>query len=96
MCLLETCNFRKVPQSTYYDDDLASEPWYTVNDNDYFPEEFEHFMGLSGAIRQAFYNHHADLFDVAYWHSVQAQLKAGEVIDIFPYHHSRRLKYMQV
>ncbi len=95
LCLLETCNFRKVPQSAYYDDELASEPWYTVNDNDYFPEEFEHFMGLSGAIRQAFYDHHADLFDVTYWHSVQAQLKAGEVIDIFPYDRSRRLKYMQ-
>ena len=95
LCLLETCNFRKMPQSAYYDDDLASEPWYTVNDNDYFPEEFEHFMGLSGRIREAFLAHHADLFDVKYWHSVQTRLKIGEGIDIFPYAQLKRLKNMQ-
>ncbi|MBK8988492.1 MAG: bifunctional isocitrate dehydrogenase kinase/phosphatase [Chloroflexi bacterium] len=94
LCLLDTCNFRKMPQSAYYEDDLASEPWFTVNDNDYFPEEFEHFMGLSGRIREAFLAHHADLFDLAYWHSVQGRLKDGEVIDIFPYAPHQRLKNM--
>ena len=92
LCLLETCNFRKVPRSSYYEDDLASEPWFTVAENDYFPEEFEHFMGLTGHVREAFKAHHADLFDVRYWHSVQTRLKAGEVIDIFPYAPHQRLQ----
>jgi isocitrate dehydrogenase kinase/phosphatase len=94
LCLLESCNFRKIPQSAYYDDELAAEPWYKVHENDYFPEEFEHFMGLYGRIHDAFLAHHADLFDVTYWHSVQARLAAGDVIDIFPYDKSRRLKYL--
>ncbi len=91
LCLLENCHFRKMPQSAYYEDDLAAEPWFKVHENDYFPEEFAHFMGLYGRIRDAFMAHHADLFDVTYWHSVQARLAAGEIIDIFPYDKSRKL-----
>ncbi|MCB8988740.1 MAG: bifunctional isocitrate dehydrogenase kinase/phosphatase [Ardenticatenaceae bacterium] len=91
LCLLETCNFRKMPQSAYYEDELAPEPWFTVAENDYFPEEFEHFMGLPMPLHEEFRAYHADLFDVHYWHSVQARLKAGEVIDIFPYATHQRL-----
>ena len=92
LCLLETCSFRKIPQSAYYEDELASEPWYPVADNDYFPEEFEQFMGLNGRLRHIFHDHHGDLFDYKYWQSIQNRLKAGEVIDIFPYAQNRRLK----
>lgn len=92
LCLLESCHFRPIPQSAYYEDDLADEPWFAIHEHDYFPEEFEHFMGLSGPIQAAFREHHADLFTVEYWHSVQARLAQGEVIDIFPYDANRRLK----
>jgi isocitrate dehydrogenase kinase/phosphatase len=92
LCLLESCNFRAIPQSAYYEDDLADEPWFAIQENDYFPEEFEHFMGLAGPIQSAFREQHANLFTVAYWHSVQARLTEGEVIDIFPYKADLRLK----
>lgn len=92
LCLLESCNFRRIPQSAHYEDDLADEPWFAIHEHDYFPEEFEHFMGLSGPIGAAFREQHADLFTVEYWHSVQARLAEGEVIDIFPYDADRRLK----
>jgi isocitrate dehydrogenase kinase/phosphatase len=92
LCLLETCNFRRIPQSAYYDDDLASEPWFAIHEHDYFPEEFEHFIAMTGPIRDAFREQHADLFTVEYWHSVQARLADREVIDIFPYEAERRLK----
>ena len=92
LCLLETCNFRKIPQSAYYEDDLASEPWFPVADNDYFPEEFEQFMGLNGRLRQVFHEHHSDLFDYKYWQSIQTRLKEGEFIDMFPYAQIRRLR----
>ena len=91
LCLLDTCNFRKIPQSSYYEDDFADEPWFPVADNDYFPEEFERFMGLNGHLREIFHEHHSDLFDYQYWQSIQARLGEGEVIDIFPYAQSRRL-----
>jgi isocitrate dehydrogenase kinase/phosphatase len=92
LCLLESCNFRRIPQSAYYEDDLADEPWFAIHENDYFPEEFEHFMAMSGPIQEAFREHHADLFTVEYWHSVQARLAQGDVIDIFPYDGDRQLR----
>ena len=92
LCLLETCNFRKIPQSAYYEDDLASEPWFPVADNDYFPEEFEQFMGLNGRLRQIFHEHHSDLYDYKYWQSIQTRLNEGEFIDMFPYAQNRRLR----
>ena len=91
LCLLETCNFRKIPQSAYYEDDFAAEPWFPVADNDYFPEEFEHFMGLNGRLRAIFHDQHSDLFDYQYWQSVQERIASGEVIDIFPYSQKPRL-----
>ena len=85
LTLLNECNFRTMPQSRYYDDDLSDTPWFNVGDDDYFPEEFASFFGLYGELRETFMAHHADLFDVAFWHETQARLAAGEVIDIFPY-----------
>ncbi len=92
LCLLEECRFRQIPQSAYDEDDFASEPWFAVAENDYFPEEFERFMGLNGRYRDIFRAHHDDLFDVSYWQSIQARLKTGEVIDVFPYDQASRLK----
>ncbi|PID85120.1 MAG: bifunctional isocitrate dehydrogenase kinase/phosphatase [Chloroflexi bacterium] len=91
LCLLDTCHFRKIPQSSYDEDDFADEPWFLVADNDYFPEEFERFMGLNGRLRAIFHKHHSDLFDYQYWQSIQTRLSDGEVIDIFPYAQNRRL-----
>jgi isocitrate dehydrogenase kinase/phosphatase len=92
LCLLETCHFRQIPQSAYYEDDFAAEPWFPVADNDYFPEEFEQFMGLNGRLRDIFHEYHGDLFDYHYWQSIQNRLKEGEVIDVFPYAQNRRLQ----
>jgi isocitrate dehydrogenase kinase/phosphatase len=96
LTLLETCNFRTLPQSQYYDDDLSDTPWFNVGDDDYFPEEFARFFGLYGDLRHTFMTHHADLFDVDFWHETQARLAAGEVIDIFPYDDRNRLGNSQL
>lgn len=93
LCLLETCHFRQIPQAAYYEDEFAAEPWFPVAENDYFPEEFERFMGLNGRLRDVFREHHGDLFDAAYWQSIQKRLQAGEVIDVYPYAKNRRLSH---
>ena len=49
------------------------------------------FLGLYDALRDAFTRYHDDLFDVRFWHAIQARLRAGEVLDIFPYPQSERL-----
>ena len=37
-------NFRAIPPARYPEDELASEPWYSVALNDVFPEEFRYFL----------------------------------------------------
>ena len=91
ICPLTDCHFRSIPPSASYDDELASEPWYAVAENDVFPQEFKHFLGLADHLLQIFLEHHADLLDVAFWQSAQAAVQAGELPHIFPYDQSRRL-----
>ena len=92
LCPLTTCNFRNLPQSASYENELASEPWYVVGENDVFPQEFRHFLGLPDHLLPIFLDHHSDLLDVEFWQKAQAAIKAGKYPHIFPYAQSRRLK----
>lgn len=40
ICYMTEVNFRDIPTPRYPEDELASEPWYSVAPNDVFPEEF--------------------------------------------------------
>jgi isocitrate dehydrogenase kinase/phosphatase len=91
LCLLTDCRFRKIPQGRDFADDFQAEPWFYVGKNDIFPEEFRTFLGLQDELRERFVQAHADLFGVEYWKAMQAQHKAGEVVDILPYKESRHL-----
>lgn len=90
--LLTDCRFRTMPEPRSDIEEMAAEPWYGVEENDVFPEEFEHFLGLSGDQRATFMEHHADLLDVDFWQGTKERLQAGELIDIVPYHPSRCLR----
>jgi isocitrate dehydrogenase kinase/phosphatase len=91
LCLLEECRFRRLPPAVRYDDELAAEPWFHVNEHDIFPEEFPHFLGLPRALREVFESYHADLYSVEYWRGTQQAVKAGERTHIFPYQIEQRL-----
>jgi isocitrate dehydrogenase kinase/phosphatase len=92
LALLSECNFRKIPQARSHYEELSDEPWFTVGENDIFPEEFLYFLGLKGELRALFVEQHSDLFEADFWHQIQARINAGGIIDIFPYEESRRLK----
>jgi isocitrate dehydrogenase kinase/phosphatase len=92
LCLLSECRFRRIPQPATYEDELSAEPWFSVGENDVFPEEFHAFLVPPGALRDAFLEAHGDLLDVAFWHRVQERLGAGEVVDVFPYRRSELLR----
>ena len=92
LCLLEECNFRRMPPSDRYEDTLASEPWFHVNANDIFPEEFPNFLGLSGELRHAFEQQHADLYSAEYWRGRQQAIRDGLPSHIFPYLPEQRLQ----
>lgn len=93
LCLLDQCNFRVIPAARDAYDDLSDAPsWFSVNDNDVFPEEFRSFLGLDEHLMRVFCASHSDLFDAKWWQQMQARIKAGEVLDIFPYPPSKRLR----
>ena len=55
LCFLTDCNFRNLPQATTYKEEISAEPWFSVRENDVFPEEFLKFSQLArtGACRAA-------------------------------------------
>jgi len=85
VCPLTQCRFRRKPKARCHEDEMASEPWYFVGDNDIFPEEFESFLGLDDDLRHVFLTHHQDLLDVDFWQRTQARIRRGNPIHVFPY-----------
>ncbi len=92
LCPLTSCKFRKLPPAYQYENEMASEPWFYVDDNDVFPEEFQKFLGLRAPLRDVFCEHHNDLFEVSFWQQAQQMIQAGELPHIYPYARNCRLK----
>ncbi|MEJ2315824.1 MAG: bifunctional isocitrate dehydrogenase kinase/phosphatase, partial [Gammaproteobacteria bacterium] len=82
---LTDCNFRKIPPPRFPEDELASEPWYSVAANDIFPEEFASFLLGDQRIRKSFLKYHRDLLEVDFWVNKQEKIRSGELEDVFPY-----------
>lgn len=87
---LVECNFRQIPEALYPEQEMASEPWYSVAPNDVFPEEFSILTACNRKIRKVFNALHSDLLDYRWWQGIQQQVRAGEVVDLFPYRKVRR------
>lgn len=86
------CNFRKIPPPRFPEDEFRSEPWYSVEPNDVFPEEFGTFLLATPKIRKIFLKHHKNLLDYRYWKDKQDKIKAGMYEDVFPYPEALRFK----
>ncbi len=91
LCPLTSCNIRKLPASAGYDDEMAAEPWFYVDENDVFPEEFRNFLGLPAPLEKVFLEHHADLFGIDFWLQAQQAIQAGNLLHIYPYADSCRI-----
>jgi isocitrate dehydrogenase kinase/phosphatase len=85
ICFLTEANFRRIPPARYPEDEMSSEPWYSVAPLDVFPEEFPPFLFADRQQRQLFSELHGELYDADYWKSLQEAIRAGKVIDVFPY-----------
>ena len=92
LCLLSECRFRRLPEPTSLEEELAAEPWFHVGEMDVFPEEFRAFLVPPGPVRDVFLTAHGDLLEVGFWQGVQQRLTAGEVVDVYPYRRSARLR----
>ena len=91
LCLVTDCNFRVLPTSSSYEEEISAEPWFSVRENDIFPEEFPKFLAMPDPAWQELLKHHQDLFRAEFWRNVQAKLRSGELPEIFPYKQERRL-----
>jgi isocitrate dehydrogenase kinase/phosphatase len=79
------CNFRWIPEAPYPEMELSAEPWYTVSRSDVFPEEFATFILYNPLVRAAFRKYHTDLLNPKFWQDTQAKIRAGQIVDFFPY-----------
>jgi isocitrate dehydrogenase kinase/phosphatase len=91
LCLVTECNFRDIPKGSD-EDEWAGEPTFYVGENDVFPEEFLRFLGLPERLKGAFLTAHGEILTADFWRRMQARHRAGEIVDIFPYRESQRLR----
>lgn len=83
-------NFRAIPPARYPEDELASEPWYSVAENDVFPEEFRYFLCCDKQVCHYFEAQHSDLLSPEYWQQQQQRIKQGYIEDVYAYPQSKR------
>ena len=79
------CKFRHIPQPRNPEEEMSAEPYYSVGPHDVFPEQFEKFLVTEPVWREEFMQHHADLMEPDMWAGKQANIRAGQMEDVFPY-----------
>jgi isocitrate dehydrogenase kinase/phosphatase len=92
ICPLTDCNFRKLPEPKNDEQAMAVQPWYEVNPEDVFPEEFRLFFSGNQRAKKVFDSLHSDLYDPAYWQGLQQTIRNGYVADVFPYRKKQRFQ----
>jgi isocitrate dehydrogenase kinase/phosphatase len=93
ICYITECNFRRIPPPRDYDDIMSETPWYSVEENDVFPESFGPFFFADDKDMEYFRKDHAELMTAAWWKQVKENILSGNQADVFPYRERRRLKY---
>ena len=91
LCFLTDCNFRKLPEARTPEEEIAAEPWFSVRENDIFPEEFLQFLAFPKPALAALLEHHGEIFRADFWRAIQRQIRAGDIPEVFPYRAERRL-----
>jgi len=89
LCRVTDCNFRDLPQPDNAEDEMRGEAWFYVAENDVFPETFMRFLAFGDAEREALLRFHAEILTARFWREVQQRLRAGEVVEVLPYHPHR-------
>ena len=89
--LMSTPIFKKIPKAKTYEQEMASEPWYYVGQNDVFPEEFKYFILPDPYMKEVFNKRYKKLLDADYWVSVQEKIKQNGVMDYYPYGLDKRM-----
>ncbi len=86
------CHFKEIPKAKNIQQLMSAEPWYSVEKNDIFPEEFTRFLMGNTKVKEFLMKHHADLFKPDLWLDKQNNLNNAVFEDVFPYPNKFRLK----
>ena len=62
---------RRIPPPRTPEQEMATEPWYRVEDTDFFPEQFVHFVMSHPKVHQLLLKYHADIITPEYWQAVR-------------------------
>jgi len=90
ICHMTDIKIRAVPQARSEEEALSPEPWFHIGENDFFPEQFEHFVINHPKVRALFLLHHSELLDPAYWKKIQNDIIEKKRHDVYPYRQSQR------
>jgi len=93
ICYITECNFCRIPPARGYEDVFSDVPWYSVEEEDVFPESFGPFFFASAKDMKIFKQEHAELMTPAWWNRVKQDIIDGDMADVFPYPKKRRFKY---
>ncbi|RMH72594.1 MAG: bifunctional isocitrate dehydrogenase kinase/phosphatase [Actinomyces sp.] len=85
LALLSDVRFRRLPPPRDYDDEISDQPWFPVEPDDVFPEEFRTYLRSPTVVAEVFEQYHSDIMTVEFWQAMQRQHADGELPDFFPY-----------
>ena len=90
ICHMTEIKIRYLPKARSDEEELSPEPWFHIDDDDFFPEQFEHFVINHPRVREKFLIYHQELLDPTYWKKIQTDIIQNKRHDVFPYHQERR------
>jgi isocitrate dehydrogenase kinase/phosphatase len=90
ICYITDCNFRRIPPARSYEDEISDTPWYSIGQNDVFPESFAPFFFTDSSDMARFRKDHAELLTAEWWNRMKDTVLAGVLTDVFPYPVKRR------
>ena len=93
ICYITECNFRRIPPARDFDDMMSDTPWYSIEENDVFPETFGPFFFAHEKDMALFKQDHYELMTAAWWKQVKQDIESGGQADIFPYRQNRRFRH---
>ena len=90
ICPLTDCNFRDVPHTDNALEELSTNSYFDIAENDIFPSQFKVFFSANEIAFNYFNNEHSNLFLATFWQGCQQQVHNGYLPDVYPYKQSWR------
>ena len=96
VALVTECNFRDIPATGGDEELMTPDSWTYIDKDDIFPEEFIKFLAMDNNLRSIFLKYHGDLLSPGYWRGIKADLLAGKIPTIVPYHKPEDSGYQEL